>query len=247
MRLTLWHTRFHLLEAWRAPAFVLSLALLPTLTLLFFVVPFHDVTSSTARSTSAIAQLTVFSVATTYLFTFGLGVAADRGRAWEPFVRTLPVGVGPQLAGRVVSGVLLIVVGLLPLTVTGAALTAATVTPVHLLTGALALLAAGLPLLFGGLALGYTLTHRTASAVAQLLLFPLAFGGGLFLPPSMFPGWLDSLSRWLPTRAARDLVVDSVTGSAVPAWALVGVAAWTLLAAGLAVTAFLRDEGHRFR
>jgi ABC-2 type transport system permease protein len=247
VRITWWHTRFHLLEAVRAPAFVLSLALLPTLTLLFFVVPFHDVTGSPAQSTSAIAQLTVFSVATTYLFTFGLGVAADRDRAWEPFVRTLPVGVGPQLAGRVISGVLLIVVGLVPLTVAGAALTAATSTPLRLLAAGLALLAAGLPLLFGGLALGYTLRHRTASAVAQLVLFPLAFGGGLFLPPRMFPGWLDALSRWLPTRSARDLVVSAVTGSAVPLWAVTGVAAWTLLTGGLAVTAFLRDQGQRFR
>src|SRR6185312_7232851 len=34
--------------------------------------------------------------------------------------------------------------------------------------------------------------------------FALAFGGGLFLPPQLFTGWLDAISMWLPTRQARE-------------------------------------------
>ena len=50
----------------------------------------------------------------------------------------------------------------------------------------------------------------------SVLLFPLAFGGGLFIPPEGFPVWLDAVSRGLPTRAGRDLVVAGTTGADVP-------------------------------
>jgi ABC-2 type transport system permease protein len=56
------------------------------------------------------------------------------------------------------------------------------------------------------------LSTDAALAVARALLLPLAFGGGLFRPPEAFPGWLNSISTWLPTRAGRDLVVTATTG-----------------------------------
>jgi ABC-2 type transport system permease protein len=106
---------------------------------------------------------------------------------------------------------------------------------------------AGVPLFAIGISIGYSLSTTAALAVAQLLLLPLAFGGGLFLPPETFPGWLNAISTWLPTRAGRDLVVSATTGVNLPGTTLLVLGGWTLLAGSLAVWAYRRDEGRRYQ
>jgi ABC-2 type transport system permease protein len=125
-------------------------------------------------------------------------------------------------------------------------LTPATLPLNRLALGVGALLLAALPMFGIGLTIGYTLPAKAAIAVAQGLLLPLAFGGGLFLPPETFPGWLDAISTWLPTRAGRDLVVAAV-GAELPVTALPVLAAWSVLALAAAGVAYRRDEGRRFR
>lgn len=83
--------------------------------------------------------------------------------------------------------------------------------------------------------------------VANVLLLPLAFGGGLFLPPELFPGWLDTASTFLPSRAGRDPLVGTVTGDTIPLLSIAVLLARTAPALGLAVLAYRRDEGQRFR
>ena len=112
----------------------------------------------------------------------------------------------------------------------------------------LAWIAAGLPFLGLGLAIGYRLSSKAALAVANVLLLPMVFGGGgLFLPPELFPGWLDSVSTFLPSRAGRDLLVGTVTGESIPMLSIAVLLGWTVLAIGLAVLAYRREEGQRFR
>lgn len=77
--------------------------------------------------------------------------------------------------------------------------------------------------------------------------FPLAFAGGLFMPPEVFPAWLDAFSQALPSRAGRDLLVQALTGQPAFALAVPVLAGWAVLFAVLAVWAYRRDEGRRFR
>jgi len=114
------------------------------------------------------------------------------------------------------------------------------------MTGATLMMAA-LPLFCIGIAIGYALCTKAAFAVAQSLPLPLAFSGGLFLPPKTFPSWLDGISVWLPTRAGRDLVVTASTGADLPGTTWPVLLGWTVLTAALAVWAYRRDEGRRFR
>ncbi|MGO1318156.1 MAG: ABC transporter permease, partial [Cellulomonadaceae bacterium] len=78
-------------------------------------------------------------------------------------------------------------------------------------------------------------------------LFPMAFAGGLFLPPMMFPSWLEPISQALPTRAGRDLLVQAVTGEPAYGLAWPVLLGWTALFAVACVWAYRRDEGRRFR
>ncbi len=247
MSLVMTHTRFQFLETIRVPIAVIGTMMFPALALLFFVVPQEAVAGDPVAATAAAGQLSLFSVVSVCLFQFGAGVAEDRSSAWDPYVRTLPAGVTPRMAGRVLNGVLFALLGMLPVLLVAALLTAASVTPGQLVLGALALVVAALPFFGMGLAIGYSLTVKGAVPVAQVVLFPMAFAGGLFLPPENFPRGLDLISQLLPTRAGRDLVVPLLLGEPVLLRAVVVLAFWTLGAGSLAVWAYRRDEGRRFR
>lgn len=246
LSLALAHGRYLVVENLRIPIAVLSTAAFPAATLVFFVVPFAQ-TASPEASAIAIAQLAVFAVMCGYLFNFGIGAADDREHPWDPYLRTLPAPAWPRIAGRVLNGLVFAAMGVVPLLVIGGLTTSATATPLQLLLGLLALVVAGLPFLFGGLAIGYSMSVKAANAATQIAVFPVAFGGGLLLPPWLVPEWLHDFSTALPSRGARDLVVWAAVGPAPDVAGLVVLAGWTVLTFGLAVWAFRRDEGRRFR
>jgi ABC-2 type transport system permease protein len=241
------HARYQFLETVRVPIAVIGTALFPALSMLFFVVPSDAVSGDPVVATGATAQLAVFSVMSVCLFTYGVGVAEDRALPWDAYIRTLPAGAGPRLGGRLLNGLAFALVGLTPLLLLAALLTEATTTPTRTLATAGALAVAALPFLGMGMAVGYALPAKAALAVAQVLLFPLAFAGGLFLPPELFPGWLDRISLALPSRAGRDVTVAAAIADPVPVGSLAVVAAWTVVLGTLAVLAYRRDEGRRFR
>jgi ABC-2 type transport system permease protein len=228
LRLTGLHTRYKFTQTIRIPIAVIGTTLMPSLSLLFFVVP-QPFAQDPKEATAAAAQLAVFAVMSVCLFTYGIGVAEDRALPWDGFSRTLPVGPLPRLTGRLLTGLAFVVIALVPLVLIAWLMTAATLPPSRLALAAGALLAAAVPLFAIGISIGYLLSTKAAMAVAQSLLLPLAFGGGLFLPPNIFPGWLNATSTWLPTRAGRDLVVSATTGvHLLPSTELVLVG-WTLL------------------
>lgn len=244
--LALLHTRYQFLETVRVPIAVLGNMLFPGLALVFFVVPQRVVADDPLMATAAVAQLATFAVMSSSLFSFGVGVAEDRAQPFDPYVRTLPAGAGPRLGGRVVNAVLWAYLALVPLVLIGWLLTAATLTPAQAALSVVLVPAVAVPFLLLGLAIGYRLSSKAAIAVVQAVLFPLAFAGGLFMPPEAFPAWLDAFSKVLPSRAARDLVVQVVTGEPAYAGALVVLLGWTLVFGVLAVLAYRRDEGRRF-
>lgn len=245
--LALLHFRMTVLETIRVPVAVVGATVFPALAMLFFVVPQRALASDPAASTGATAQLAVFAVISTCIFQFGIGVAEDRALPFDPYVRTLPAGPGPRMAGRVLTGSLFALLGIVPLVLVALLLTEATITPPRLLLAGVLLALAATPFLLIGLTIGYALSSKAAIAVAQVVVFPLAFAGGLFVPPETFPRWLDALSLGLPSRAARDVVVPVATGGEPTLLAFAVLTAWTVLFAVLVRVVYRRDEGRRFR
>jgi ABC-2 type transport system permease protein len=245
--LALLHARFQFLETVRIPIAVIGNMMFPALALLFFVVPQSEVAGDSNAATGAVTQLAVFSIMSTCLFTFGSGIAEDRGLPFDPYVRTLPAGPGPRITGRVLNGAAFAVLGLAPLVLVGVVLTAARPSAAELAVGVLLLVAVAVPFILLGMAIGYGFSSRAAIAVVQVVLFPMAFAGGLFFPPFLFPDWLDLLSRTLPSRAARDLVVQATTDETAFTGAVAVLAGWTVLFAVLCAWAYRNDEGRRFR
>jgi ABC-2 type transport system permease protein len=245
--LALVHAKYNILETIRIPIAVVGNLLFPTLAMFFFVVPQSEVTADPTWALISVAGLAMFSVMSTFLFTFGVGVAEDRALPFDPYLRTMPAGAGPRLVGRILTAWLFALLALVPLGLVAAIFTAAAPTPTQLVLGVVTLLAVGVPFLMLGLFIGYSLSSKAAIAVVQVVLFPLAFAGGLFMPAELFPDWLDTFSTFLPSRAGRDLVIAAFTGTDVYGYAVPVLVAWGALFTALAVWAYRRDEGRRFR
>jgi ABC-2 type transport system permease protein len=242
--LALTHAKFQLLESARIPIAIVGSAFWPAVSMLGFVVPF--VGDDAEGATYATASMLTFAVMSTNLFQYGVGVAEDRVQPWDPYVRTLPAGAFPRFAGRILAGLCLMAFSLLPVVLIAAFLTPATLTPFAfvLAAGTTALIA--VPFVLMGLAIGYSMPQKAAIVVAQVLFFPLAFGGGLMTPPGGGPDFVEHLAPYLPTGGAVRLMWSAFGDYPVNVSSVASLIAWTLLLAAIAVWAYRRDEGRRF-
>jgi ABC-2 type transport system permease protein len=244
MSLALVHARYQLVETIRIPIAVVGNMFFPAASMLFFVVPFAG--DDPVAATYATASMVTFAVMTSNLFQYGIGVAEDRAQPWDSYARTLPVGPGPRFAGRILAGAVMTLLSLLPVVVIAALLTSATVSAAGLLAAVAAVFVGALPFVMMGLAIGYALPSKAALAVAQIIFFPLAFGGGLLSEPGHAPKFVETIAPYLPTRGAVELMWAAVGDYRVRTTPMVMLAVWTLAAAALAVWAYRRDEGRRF-
>jgi len=247
VNLTFVHAKYSLLETARVPIAVISALAFPALSLLFFVVPQRAVAENPLWATQAVISLSVFAVLANSLFSFGLGIAENREKPWDPYLRTLPAPGISRVLGHLFSTGAIAIAAIIPVVVLGALFTAAEASWWRLLLGLVALAASALPFMLLGICIGYSMPAKAAIAVVQVVMFGLAFGGGLFLPPEIFPDWLESISRFLPSRHAREIVVWAVQGGELETWAWVGWLCWTAVTLTAALVLFRRDEGRRYR
>ncbi|MFI7543671.1 ABC transporter permease [Actinoplanes sp. NPDC049599] len=242
--LALTHARFQLIETFRIPMALIGSASFPAASMIFFVVPFvgHDQT----YATFATASMVTFVVMTSNLFQYGIGVAEDRAQPWDPYARTLPAGAAPRFAGRILAGLALMGVSLVPVVVIAAVATEATITPAGFLAALAVVVLIAVPFTLMGLAIGYSLPAKGAIVLAQILFFPLAFGGGLMTGPGAAPGFVETIAPYLPTGGAVRLMWAAVGDFPVQPASIAALVGWTFALGGVAVWAYRRDEGRRF-
>ncbi|MFE9691642.1 ABC transporter permease [Micromonospora sp. NPDC005806] len=244
MPLALVHARYQLLETVRIPIAIFGSAFFPAATMLFFVVPFAG--DDRTGATYATAAMVTFAVMSANIFQYGIGVAEDRDQPWNPYTRTLPAGPGPRFAGRILAGLALTYFSMLPVVVIAAVATAAQVTVTQFLLAIGAVAVTSVPFTLLGLAIGYSLPSKAAIVVAQLIFFPLAFGGGLLFGPDNAPGFVNAIAPYLPTRGAVELMWAAVTDWRPNPVSMVMLAVWIVVLAAIAGWAYRRDEGRRF-
>lgn len=247
MSTTLLHAKYSLLETMRIPIALIGSLVFPALALLFFVVPNSAVAQNPEYATWAVVSMAVFATMTNALFSFSLTIAENREKPWDPYLRTLPAPGAARVLAHVFSTGILGLVALIPVIVVGVIFTEATAPLWRVALGLVAVFVSALPFMFLGTAMGYLLPMKAAIAVVQIVMFGFAFLGGLFLPPEMFPGWLEVVTRVIPSRHAREFVVWAVQGGDLAWWVVVGLAAWTVVTFLLAMWLFRRDEGRRYR
>lgn len=244
LALTVAHVRMRLLTLLRIPAYVAGTLVLPSVILVFLGPGLAD---TTAAANAIMASFTVFAVMGVAFFQFGVGIAEGRASPWATFERLLPAPVAVRLAGAVVPAMLLAAAA------AGLVVLAAHVfMPVALGAGAwlrLGLVLAGgsVPFALLGIAIGYWTSSRAALPVANIVHLGLAFGGGLFLSPRLFPDLLEAVSQCLVSRHVAELAWRAAADAPWPPGSWLWVAGYAAAGALLAAWGYRRDEGERFR
>jgi ABC-2 type transport system permease protein len=237
------HTRIQCLDLLRSPGYVVPTVIFPAMFYVLFDLPFARMRSDVANATTL--AFIAFAIVGVTLYQFGVGIAQERGRPWERYVRTLPVAIAARFGARIVTAMLF---GLLTAAVV--AIVARALTPIDLslaqwLTVAFYALCGGIPFVLMGIAIGYWTSARAAVPIATACNLLLAFAGGLWMPPQDLPAFVQAVSPYLPTRMFADLLW-SVTGSASAERALAGLAAYTVIFAIAAARGYRRDERTRY-
>jgi ABC-2 type transport system permease protein len=243
LRLALLHARASTLELLRLPAFAVPTIGFPSLFFLFFAVPGFGA-EHPEIATALYAGFAVLGVA---FFQFGVGIAADRASPWERYLRTLPLAPTTRFAGRILSALAFGAVAAAAVVLVGLVTVSPELSARSWLALAVVLLAGAVPFALLGIALGYLASPRSALPIANVVYLGLSFAGGLWTAPENLPGPVETISVAFPTRAYADLLTAAATGVTAPMRAWVVLAATLAGALALAVTAYRRDEGERFR
>jgi len=242
MALAVAHARATLTELVRSPGYWVPTLLFPAMLYSFFGANIGGLTAK-----FVVASFAVYAVAGVGFYQFGVGIAQDRASPWDAYVRTLPAGPGPRIAAQVLAALVFAVAAAALVLVTAGVLAGLSLAPAALASLIFVLLAGVVPFALLGVALGYLADARGAVAVANLVYLPLAFAGGLWLPPRALPDAVARISPYTPTRQLGELAWSAVRGAPPPAFAVIGLAAWTLAFAGLAWWAYRRAEIRQYR
>lgn len=243
MRLALIYARMAVAGAFRVPAFWVSTMIFPALMYTFFGLPFAE---NGRIANILMASWSTFAAVGIGLFQFGIRIAQDRESPWENFARTLPTGPAPKFISQVLVALLFVgcAAGLVWII-------AALATPIEMnlwrwLRLTLAMVVGVVPFTLLGILIGYSFSPRAAVPVANLVYLPLAYLGGLWMPPSSLPEAVATISRFTPTRHFGELTWAAALGQPFPAESLIWLTGYAVLFAALAFRAWRRDELTRY-
>ncbi len=192
------------------------------------------------------ASFAVFGVIGVALFQFGVSIAQDRETHWERYRRTLPGAFGPRLAAQLVSALVfsLLVVALVVLA--ALILSEPTLDLLGYIKLGFSSLLISVPFVMMGIALGYWASSKSAVGIANLFYLPLAYFGGLWMPPQQLPDFVAKISPLTPTRNAAEIVWAAVGHQPVPMLSVLWLLGYTVVFAVIAYIGYNRDENRRY-
>ncbi|MFJ5551271.1 ABC transporter permease [Streptomyces sp. NPDC093225] len=92
-----------------------------------------------------------------------------------------------------------------------------------------------------GVAIGYLVSGDTARPVTMIIYFGLSILGGLWMPTTVYPQWLQDIAEWLPTHAYAALGQAIELGDAPHAKDVAILAVYFVLFAGGAAWLYRKD------
>ena len=224
----------------RQPGFWVPTILFPAMLYAFFGA---GLAGQGAAAAYAMASFAVYAVVGVGFYQFGVTVAQDREDPFTLWQRCLPGSALAPWVARVLMALGFAALAMVLVLVLGRMLGGVVLSgPMAWVRLIAVVLLAALPATLMGTALGSLASARAAVPLANLIFLPLAYLGGLWMPPQMLPEGVNALSVWTPTRAMAELAWAALDGRTLPQRYLATLAAWTLIAA--AVT-WLAQTRHR--
>lgn len=243
MKTLLAHTKFQFIKLLRAPGFWVPTILFPAMLYSFFG---SSLPPEGLYSQIAIASFCVYAVLGVCFFQFGVGIAQDRESLFDIWLKTLPGVSVPNALAQIISAVFFAMIAVALVLITSLFLSKTPLTEPMLIKLLLVCILIAIPASMMGVALGYSASGRAAPALANLIFLPLAFLGGLWIPPIQMSQSVNDISVWSPTRQMGELAWSAITGKMPDAQTITLFIAYCLLFGVLAMLLIVRDKRKRF-
>ncbi len=233
----------------RIPAFSATSLALPIVFYTFFGLPNVDKHFANGLSVGLylICSFGAYAVSSAMVFSFGIGVATQRGQKIDLLQRATPLPAWVSLAATIMNAADFALASVL-LLIAFAVLVGGVRFPFETGLQIVGLLLLGsVPLIGMGLAIGYLSGPNAAPAVANLIYLPMAFASGMFIPVSQLPDFIQKIAKYLPTYHYAQLAYQPVhEANESLTTALIWTVVWAVLLFGLAVRAYQREQQRKF-
>jgi ABC-2 type transport system permease protein len=239
--------KYEILKYVRLPIFSVSTILFPVMFyVLFGIVMVPAGARRAENATYLLATMACYGVMGVAMFSFGVGIAMERGQGWLQVKRASPMPLPAYFLAKIANAVVFATAISLVLLAVGSAFGGVRLSFVKAAELIAILVAGSIPFSAMGLAVGYFAKPNSAPAMVNLIYLPMSFCSGLWIPIFMLPHVLQKVALILPPYHMSQLALNAigVNPHPSPAWghveALIGV---TLLFLGLAGYGYWRDEG----
>ena len=201
-------SKFEWLKSIRNPAFALPAVLFPALFYIFFGVLMNQ--HDPQAATYLLCTYGTFGIIGPALFSFGAGLAVERGQGWLDIKDASPMPASAQIVSRLLVSMAFSVMVLISLGLVAFFFTDVSLSLSQVLTLSTILVMGGLPFCLLGLTLGLLLKAESAPAVVNLVYLPISFLSGLWIPITLLPNFLQSFAEFLPPYHLSQLALKVV-------------------------------------
>ena len=221
-------TRNEFLRMLRTPMFALPTLLFPLVFYVMFGVLLNR-GSNSGMGAYLMATYGVFGVMGAAMCGFGATVAMERTQGMLRLKRALPTPPGAYLFAKTGMAMLFVLMISLCLMLVAITLGKVMLTPVQALLLIVINLLGSLPFAALGLYIGTLSSANGSPAILNMVMLPMAFLSGLWLPLSILPNWLQNIAPVWPSYHLSQLALKVVGQGA-------GRSPWLHIAVLLVVT-----------
>ena len=202
--------KYEILKYVRLPIFAISTLMFPTMFYVLFGIVLPNGTNRTETATYLLATMACYGVMGVAMFSFGVGIAMERGQGWLQVKRASPMPLPAYFLAKIVNAMAFAIVISLLLLAVGAAFGGVRMAPLMAAKLITILVLGSIPFSAMGLALGYFAKPNSAPAMVNLVYLPMSFCSGLWIPIFVLPKVLQKVAQVLPPYHVAQLALNAI-------------------------------------
>ena len=204
--------RAELRSSARVPEYVVDVVAVPIILYTMFGLPNAGevLPGGTDVGAMMFASMSAYGVVSLAIFTFGVGVAEERGKGWLRRMRATPMPFWAYFVAKVVGSLAFCALILLGTWAVAAFAGKVPFDGLRLAQTVGVLMAGTVAFSTMGFALAYWFRPKAASAIGNLVFLPLSFLSGFFFPLDQLPEVLAKVAPYLPTYHFGQLVWGAI-------------------------------------
>lgn len=180
---------------------------MPTAFYLFFSGIYQDTPGEPANfMRDYLISMTAFSMMSTTILSFPAVLHTDKMNNWQKTLRHSPVNMVEYYLSKITSMLVDYLVSILVVFTVGHFVRGVDMPLVKWVGAAILLIVGSIAFVALGLTLTLLPTSQLMSVVGNLLYLGLAVLGGLWMPISLFPDWMQAVGKCLPTYQLMELL-----------------------------------------